>query len=93
MNTTNNLKSDRFKKLFISPNNLKSAVVYRIPRLLDYLFDLIFSFIENSMGLLISLDWRNTHKTSENILVCRNKKYSLQKVMKRVMRNIKLTIP
>ena len=78
MNTTNNLKSDRFKKLFISPNNLKSAVVYRIPRLLDYLFDLIFSFIENSMGLLISLDWRNTHKTSENILVCRNKKYSLK---------------
>tara|TARA_B100001079_G_scaffold271275_1_gene288176 strand:+ start:346 stop:1500 length:1155 start_codon:yes stop_codon:yes gene_type:complete len=70
------LKSNRFKKRFISPNNLKSAVLYKIQRLSGYLFDLFFSFIENSMGLLISLDWRTTHKTSENILVCRNKKYS-----------------
>ena len=66
----------RFKKIFISPNNLKSAVLYRIQRLSGYLFDLFFSFIENSIGLLISLDWRTTHNTSEDILVCRDKKYS-----------------
>ena len=78
MNFFRILKSDRFNKMFISPNNLKLAILYKSQKFLGYLFDLIFSFIENSMGLLISLDWRTTHKTSENILVCRNRKYSLR---------------
>ena len=70
------LKSDRFNKIFISSNNLKLVILYRSQKLLSYLFDLIFSFIENSMGFFISLDWRITRNNSENILVCRNKKYS-----------------
>ena len=70
------LKSDRFNKIFISSNNLKLVILYRSQKLLSYLFDLIFSFLENCMGFFISLDWRITQNTSENILVCRNKKYS-----------------
>ena len=76
MNFLSIFKNRRFKKLFTSKDNFKSIILYRIQRLLGYLFDLFFLFIEHILGFLVSFDWRATHKTSEDILVCRNQKYS-----------------
>ncbi len=78
MNFTSISKNSRFKKLFNSQDYFKAAILYRIQRLLGHLFDLFFSFIEHTLGYLVSLDWRTTTKTSEDILVCRNQKYSLR---------------